>query len=90
MRRAPRVAMVLPGIGAGLDRDETIATFVVRQAATGPSEVGVERCRVLVILVKVAAGRVRLPDFHDRVPQWSPIAVEHPAGDDDPFANRFA
>ena len=45
---------------------------------------------MLVILVKVAAGRVRLPDLHDRLPERPPITVEHPAGDDDPFADRFA
>src|ERR1700682_5186224 len=90
MRRAPGIAMVLPRIRATLERDETISTLAVRHAAARAGEVGIERRRVLVILVKVAAGRVRLPNFHDRLPERPPIAVEHPAGDDDPFADWFA
>ena len=66
--RAPRIAVVLPGIRAGLDGDEAIATVVVGQAPTRPREVGVERRRMLVILVEVAAGSIRLPDLHDRLP----------------------
>src|SRR5438128_12462780 len=90
MCRSPRVAMILPRIRAWLDRDEAIPAVVVGEAATGAGEVRVEWRRVLVILVEVAAGGVRLPDLHDRVPQRSSVAVEHAAGDDDPLADRLA
>src|ERR1700737_4089000 len=46
VRRTPGVAMVLPWIRAGLDRDEAVPAVVVRQAATRPAEVGIERRRV--------------------------------------------
>src|SRR6202035_1467205 len=82
--------MVLPWIGAGLDGDEAISTVAVGDAAARPGEVGIQRRRGLVVLVKVAAGRIGLPDLHGSVPQRAPIAVEHPSADDDPLADWFA
>ena len=67
VRRSPGVLVVAPRVGAGLDRDEAVAALVVGEAAAGAGEVRVERRRVLVDLVRVAAGRVRLPDLDERV-----------------------
>ena len=66
VRRPPRVRVVAPRIRARLDRDEAVAAVVVGQAAAGAGEVRVERRRVLVDVVVVAAGRVRLPDLDER------------------------
>ena len=90
MRRTPRVVVVAPRIRTRFDGHEPVRTLVIGQAATRTREVGVERRRMLVILVEVAAGGVRLPDLHDRVAERPPTTVEHPAGDDDAFADRFA
>ena len=68
VRRPPGVLVVPPRVGAGLDRDEAVAALVVGEAAAGAGEVRVERRRVLVDLVPVAAGGVRLPDLDERVP----------------------
>src|SRR5947199_8825989 len=88
VRRSPGVAMILPWIGAGLDRDEAIAAFGISQAAAGSAEVGVQGGGVLVILVKVAAGGIGLPDLNDRAPHREAITVEHATRDDNAIADR--
>src|SRR5438046_625674 len=88
VRRPPRVAMILPWIGAGLDRNEAIAAFGISQAAAGSAEVGVQWSGVLVILVEVAAGGIGLPDLHDRAPHRAAITVEHATRDDNALADR--
>src|SRR5436309_4082124 len=90
VRRSPRVAMILPRIGAGLDRDEAIAALRVSQAAAGSAEVGVQWCGVLVILVKVAAGGIGLPDLNHRARYRSAITVEQPTRDNNALDNRLA
>src|SRR5438067_3532023 len=90
VRWSPGVAMILPWIGAGLDRDEAIAALRISQAAARSAEVGVQWCGVLVILVKVAAGGIGLPDLNHCAHYWSAIAVEHPTRDNNPLANRLA
>src|SRR5205085_11323895 len=86
----PSVRMVLPGIRAGLDRDEPVAAVGVGEAAAGAREVRVERRRVAVDLVRVASGGVRLPDLDERVRDRAPAGVEHVARDNDPLAVRLA
>src|SRR5881397_3452502 len=88
VRRSPRVAMILLWIGAGLDRDEAIEAFGISQAAAGSAEVGVQGGGVLVILVKVAAGGIGLPDLNDRAPHRAAITVEHATRDDNALADR--
>src|SRR5437899_1610940 len=90
VRRSPRVAMILPWIGAGLDRDEAITALRIGQAAPGSAEVGVQWCGVLVILVKVAAGRIGLPHLNHCARYRSAIAVEYPTRDNDALADRLA
>ena len=90
MGRAPGVQVVLPRVGAGLDGGEAVGAVGAGDAAADAGEVGVQRCRVLVPLVDVAAGGVRLPDLHQLAGDGTAVAVEHPAGDDDAFAQRLA
>ena len=70
----PGVVVVLPGIGAGLDRDEAVAAVVVGHDAAAAREVRVERRRVLVDAMAVAAGRVGLPDLDQRVAHGTTVA----------------
>ena len=79
-----------PRVRARLDAHEPVAALVVRQAAAGAGEVRVERGRVLVAVVEVAAGGVRLPDLDQRRADRPAVAVGDPAGDDDPLAERLA
>ena len=67
------------GYGPGLDRDEAVAPLVVGDAAPDAGEVRVERRRVAVPAVAVAAGGVGLPDLDQRVAERPPVAVEHAA-----------
>ena len=45
---------------------------------------------MLVALVQVPAAGVGLPDLHQLAADRPTIAVQHPAGDDDPLPNRLA
>ena len=89
MVRPPRVEMVRPGIGARLDRVELVAPVQVGHAAPTAEEIRVQRGRMLIGGVDVSTGRVGLPDLDQRVRNTAPKLVEHPPGDDDPFAHRF-
>ena len=90
VRRPPGVGVVPPRVGAGLDRDEPVPALGVGEAAAGAGEVRVERRRVLVALVEVAAGGVRLPDLDQRVaaPAGRPSSTR--PRDDDALAQRLA
>src|SRR5207237_2936805 len=81
VRRTPSVVVVLPWVGAGLDRDEAVAALGVREAAAHSREVRVERAGPVVDHVAVAAGRVGLPDLHERVRHRAAVAVEYAAAD---------
>ena len=78
------------GIRAGLDRDEPYRPSRVGDRAAGAREVRVERRRVLIDRVRVAAGRVRLPDLDERLRHGPAVLVEHAPFDDDPLAQRLA
>src|SRR3970040_3028643 len=80
--RPPPVG-VAPWIGARLDADEAIAPLLVGEAAPGAEKIGIERRVVLVGLVRVAAGRVRLPDLDERLGHGAAALVQHTAGHDD-------
>jgi hypothetical protein len=45
---------------------------------------------VLVADVDVAPARVRLPHLDELMRDRAPVAVQHPAADDDPLADRLA
>ena len=83
--------MVAPRIRAGLDRDEAVAAVGAGEAAPGAGEVRVERRRMLVDLVPVAARR-RSPAR----PRRARCAIGRPSSsstrprDDDPLAERLA
>jgi hypothetical protein len=89
VRCTPGVLVVAPRVGAGLDRDEAVATLVVGHAATAAAEVGVERGRMAIHVVPVAARSVGLPQLDQRVSHGAPVTVEHPAVQDDPLAERL-
>ena len=90
VRRAPGVVVVLPRVGAGLDRDDPVAAIVVAEAAPGAREVRVERRRMAIKLVDVAPGGIRLPDLDQGVSHGPAVAVEHAPGDDDALTERLA
>src|ERR1700748_3612104 len=86
----PRVVMVAPGISARLDGDETIIALVIALRASGAGEIRIERGRVLVAGVNVAATGIGLPEFHQRVRPAAAVLVEHMAMHDDALADRLA
>ena len=82
--------MVGPGIGARLDRHEAELPFGVGERAARAGKIRVQRRGVLIALVRVAARRVGLPDFDERVRNRAAILVDHASLDDDPLAERLA
>src|SRR5450759_3374130 len=87
---APRVLVVTPRIGAGLDGDESIAPFAVGQAPAGAGEVRIERRCVRVHRIHVTPRGVGLPHLDECGTHRAPVAVEHPPADDDPLPQRLA
>ena len=83
---APCVVMILPGIGARLDRDEAIAAFRIGDGMTTACEIRIEGSVVLIDRVGVAAGGVGLPDFDERVGKRLSVFIDDAAGNDDAFA----
>src|SRR5262249_463469 len=61
-----------------------------RSSPARPGEAGVQRRRVRVGPGPVAPGRVRLPDLDQGAGDGPAVAVEHPAGHDDPLADGLA
>src|ERR1700730_5337448 len=90
MRGSPCVQMIAPRIRARLDCDESIKTGLVGQGPAGASEIGVERCVMVVDGIQVASCRVGLPDFDERVADRFSVAVQHAPRDDDPLAKGLA
>src|SRR5437588_1127225 len=90
VRGAPGILMVLPGIGAGPDRDEFIPTLVVRYHAPCPGKIWIERRVMLIVDVDVTSGGICLPDLDQRVRHRAAVLVEHPARDDDALPDRRA
>ena len=86
----PRVRMIAPRIRTRLDRDEAVATVIVGQAASRAREVGIDRSRMPVDLVAIAAGRIRLPDLDQSRRNRLSCRVDDPARDDDPLSQRLA
>ena len=77
------------GIRAWPDGHEAVAPLVVGAARGRAREVRVERRVVLVARVEIAAGRVGLPDLHERPASRTAVLVQHAAAHDDPLAQRL-
>src|SRR6476660_8715056 len=90
MRRAPRIVAIRPGILAGANRYKPVAALGISQCMTATREVGIERGIMLIVVVKIAASRVRLPDFNQSVTQRAAVFVHHAAADDDSFTQWLA
>src|SRR6516225_4311246 len=86
--RPPRIVMIAPRIGAGLDRREPVAAVVVGIDAALAAKIGVERRIVLITRMLVATRRVGLPDLDDRAGDRSAVLVGDPAVHDDALAQR--
>src|SRR5262249_46145140 len=89
MRRWPRVMVIAPGIGARLHGDELVVPVLVAHRASGAGEIRIERSRVLIDHVYVAAASVRLPDLNQAVRHRPVILIKHAAVNDDALTDRL-
>src|SRR6266508_2784668 len=89
MRRPPRVRMIEPRIGAGLDREITIFTLLIGHAASRADEIRIQRRIMLVDGMMITAGGVRLPNLDERIWHWPSPFLQHASDDNDPLAHRF-
>src|SRR5258706_11713952 len=86
----PRVVVVAPWVGTRLDRRKLVMSVFVGKRAATAGEIRVERRVVLIVDVPVAAGRVALPQFNQRMRNRPAVFVEHAPTHDDPFTERRA
>src|SRR5690606_22993639 len=75
MHRPPVIGAIWPGIGARADGQELIRAVLVRERSTATAKIGVERCQITILAVSVAACRIRLPDFDQRVPDRASMLI---------------
>src|SRR5437588_10491064 len=90
VRRTPGVWVVLPGICTRANRQESVDTVSICQAAAHAQKVRIERSRPLITFVEVAAGGIGLPDLQEGVRQRFATVVEYAAGHNDALADRLA
>jgi hypothetical protein len=90
VRRPPPERVVLPRIGAGLDRHDAVAALVVREHLALAEKIGIERRVVVVNRVGVFPGRVGLPYLDERLPHRPSVLVEEPADEHHLLAERRA
>ena len=88
VRRTPGVGVVAPRIRARLDGDEAVIALAVGEDAARAQEIRIERRRMIVARVAIAARRIGLPDLHQRVRHAAAVFIQHPAGHDDALALR--
>src|SRR5690349_8338648 len=90
MRWTPVVDAVAPRIGTGLYRPVDVMAVAIGQRASAAAEVGVDWCDVVIVAMPIAATRVRLPHFDERIGNAAAKFVEHVAVDDDALTYRQA
>src|ERR1700690_1805984 len=90
VRRPPGVVMVAPGIFAGADGHEAIATVRIGERMAGTREIGVQRSDVLVAFMQITPGRVRLPDLDQRISHGTSVFVYHSTAHHYEFPERLA
>ena len=82
--------MIPPGISPRCYRIKFIIAVLIRQAAAGAEEVGVERRVMLIEFVDVPAGGIGLPDLKQGIGNGPSEFIGDPAVNDDAFSQRFA
>src|ERR1700712_5509694 len=88
--RTPGVVVIAPGIGAGLDGDEAVIALRIGLRAAGTGEIRIERRRMLVDDMDIAAAGIGLPQLDQRIRDTATVFVEHMAVHDDALAERLA
>src|SRR5439155_24249389 len=90
VRRPPPEGVVLPWIGAGLDRPDPVTTLVLREHLPFAEEVRIQRRLVVVHGVRIFPGRIGLPYLDERPSHRSPVLVEETADEYHLLSERSA
>ena len=90
MCRPPRVDIVHPWIGTGFDRAEKVIAMLIRDRAPATAEIGVERAKIDILFVPIAARGIGLPNLDQRLGHRARVFVQNPAVQNDPLAHRIA
>src|SRR5207248_9583281 len=88
MVRPPRIVVIAPGIGAGLDRGEPVPALIVGIDPALATKVRIDRRVMLVRRVLIAAGGVGLPDLDDGARDRPAVLIGNAAVYDDALAER--
>jgi len=89
MGRTPAIDVVAPGIGPGLHRSEKVSSFGVRKRAPAATEIRINGRKIGVLLVPIAAARIGLPKFDERIRNWPPALIKYTAVHDDALTDRI-
>src|SRR5258706_7801491 len=89
VRGAPGILVIWPWVRARSDRHETVRSLIVRQQSTAAGKIGIERGGMTVELMAITSCGVCLPQFDQRVANWTTVFVHDLAADHDSFTERF-
>lgn len=90
MRRAPRVVVVAPRIGPGLDRGEAILAVRIGHATARTIEVRIHWRWVLITFMNIAARGIGLPKFKQRVRNRPAVFIKYAPFYDNALPKRLA
>src|SRR5262249_13591590 len=82
--------MIAPRVGTRLHSDEAVIALLICDGPARPGEIRIERRRMLVDIVHIAAASVRLPDFHQGIGNRALVFIEYMAVHNDALAQRLA
>ncbi len=86
---SPGVGVIAPRIGPGLDCQKPVAALVIGDTTAATEKVRVDRCKMVVVAMNIAARRIGLPNLDQRIGLGSPGVVEHAPFNEDALAERF-
>src|SRR5215469_4626907 len=84
--RPPRIVMIAPRVCAGLDSCKGVPAITIGSQTSATAKVWIKRRVMLIGGVCVTACRIRLPDFDQGSADRTAVFINHPATDDDSFA----
>src|SRR6516162_7783619 len=89
MCRTPRIEVVAPRIRTRTDGYESILSSIVGDRMSATCKVRIQWRVVLIFVVQIAASRISLPDFDERVPLRTSVFVQYSSTYNDALANRL-
>mmetsp|Transcript_27576 Transcript_27576/g.51169 ORF Transcript_27576/g.51169 Transcript_27576/m.51169 type:complete len:232 (-) Transcript_27576:163-858(-) len=87
MGRPPIVDAIGPRVCPGLDRAKAVTAVCIRNRPPAATEIGVQWCKIPLLLVSISSPGIGLPKFEQRPRYAAPVFVQHATMHDGTLAN---